>query len=44
MISFYDTKSMHFDDLLSSLIDKYDNVDLNKIGFPADWDSVLSQL
>ncbi len=29
---------------LRILIDKYDNVDLNKIGFQADWDSILSQL
>jgi len=29
---------------LRSLIAKYDNVDLNKIGFPTNWDSVLSQL
>ncbi len=29
---------------LRSLIDKYDNIDLNKIGFPANWDPVLSQL
>lgn len=42
-ISKDDKEWIQFINQLRSLFNEHKNVDINKIGFPVDWDQVLSQ-